>query len=217
MRTLVTALLALAAAGGTYAQHRFRPASSPAPFGNILFPGTGGPPGKGLLPSVPPGRAGGHGRHQGPGGFIPIPFAVPVFVGGYGYPSYQQYAPSPPPNVTVVVTTPSPSVVINQNFGVEQAPAETEAAPESSSLRFYEAPRTSNQAPPEQNQTVTFLIALKDSSVYTAAAYWVQGETLHYVTPQGKHNQVSLALVDRKMSATLNQGQKAEIVLPPEN
>jgi endonuclease YncB( thermonuclease family) len=66
--------------------------------------------------------------------------------------------------------------------------------------------------PPAEN--VTFLIALKDSSVYTAVAYWVEGDTLHYITPQGRHNQVSLELVDRALSEKLNQGRKVEFKLP---
>jgi hypothetical protein len=58
-------------------------------------------------------------------------------------------------------------------------------------------------------------IALKDSRVYTAVAYWVQGETLHYITPGGIHNQVSLDLVDRKLSARLNAGRLVELALAP--
>ena len=50
--------------------------------------------------------------------------------------------------------------------------------------------------------------------MYTAAAYWVDGETLHYITPRGKHNQTSLALVDRDLSARLNEGQKVDFQLP---
>jgi hypothetical protein len=55
---------------------------------------------------------------------------------------------------------------------------------------------------------------LKDSSVYSAVAYWVEGETLHYITTQGKHNQVSLSLVDRNLSEMLNRGRKVEFRLP---
>ena len=58
-------------------------------------------------------------------------------------------------------------------------------------------------------------IALKDSKVYTALAYWVQGETLHYITPDGIHNQVSLELVDRRISARLNAGRLVELMLAP--
>jgi hypothetical protein len=88
-----------------------------------------------------------------------------------------------------------------------------EYAPDSSGLQTYQAP-TSPAAEPNPGDQVMFFIALTDSSVYTALAYWVDGETLHYITPQGKHNQVSLALVDRDLSARLNQGHKVEFHLP---
>jgi endonuclease YncB( thermonuclease family) len=51
--------------------------------------------------------------------------------------------------------------------------------------------------------------------VCTAIAYWVQGDTLHYITAQGSHNQVSLVLVDRTTSAKLNSGRLVKLVLPP--
>jgi hypothetical protein len=57
---------------------------------------------------------------------------------------------------------------------------------------------------------------MKDHWVYAAIAYWVQGQTLHYVTPGGDHNQVSLALVDRQMSARLNSGPEGGLGLPPQ-
>ena len=59
-----------------------------------------------------------------------------------------------------------------------------------------------------------FWIALKDHRVYTAVAYWVQGQTLHYVTAEGSHNQVSLPLVDRQMSARLNDGPVSFVLAP---
>jgi hypothetical protein len=92
-------------------------------------------------------------------------------------------------------------------------PVPKEDAPDTSGLRMYQAP-TNPVAEPNPGDQVLFYIALTDSSVYTAVAYWVDGETLHYITPQGKHNQVSLALVDRDLSARLNQGHKGEFNLP---
>lgn len=69
----------------------------------------------------------------------------------------------------------------------------------------------------QEDQLDRFLvfIALKDSRVYTAVAYWVQGETLHYITPNGSHNQVSLDLVDRNLSSRLNAGRLVELMLAP--
>jgi hypothetical protein len=49
-----------------------------------------------------------------------------------------------------------------------------------------------------------YLIAYKDHTVYSALAYWIEGETLHYVTMQNTHNQASLALIDLDQTTTLN-------------
>jgi hypothetical protein len=39
---------------------------------------------------------------------------------------------------------------------------------------------------------------------------------LHYLTSHGSHNQVSLALVDRKITARLNAGSRDPFILPPQ-
>jgi hypothetical protein len=61
---------------------------------------------------------------------------------------------------------------------------------------------------------VEFFIALKDHSVRTAVAYWVQDETVHYITPLGSHNLVSISLVDQTLSARLNSGNLVQFILP---
>jgi hypothetical protein len=101
-------------------------------------------------------------------------------------------------------------VTINQNFAPAQAEQETvrEWGP---AARQNQTAAAASAQPDDQN---LFLVALKDSSVYTAVAWWVDGEALHYVTPQGKHNQVSLALVDRTVSERLNRGRSLEFRLP---
>ena len=52
-------------------------------------------------------------------------------------------------------------------------------------------------------------MAFKDHTIYTAVAYWVDGDTLHYFTSGNTHNQVSLSLVDRELTERLNQGTRA--------
>ncbi|MGC9972444.1 MAG: hypothetical protein ABSE56_17820 [Bryobacteraceae bacterium] len=238
MKCVVTAILALAFSVGAMAQHRGGAASvrtdgSSSGYGNVVFPGTGGPP-----PMIDPFAASfayrlgatvsGYPPYTGfpsrgrRGGAV-VPYLYPVFVGGYDYPyPYQQT-----PNVTVVAppqyaTQPAAPIIINQYFGSETAkPAVTEYGPDgreippadSSGPRIYQAP-SNEPAEPSASDSVVFFIALKDSSVYTAVAYWVDGDMLHYITPQGKHNQTSLALVDRGLSARLNAGQKVDFHLP---
>ena len=241
MRYVTAAILALALSVGAAAQHRggsggaasTRTNGYSSGYGNVVFPGTGGPP-----PMIDPFAASFASRlgatisgyppyrgfpSRGRRGGAVVPYMFPVYIGGLDNPyPYQQT-----PNVTVVappqyVTQPAAPIIINQYFGSETArPVVTEYGPDgreippsdSSGTRTYQAPSNA-PAEPSQSDSVVFFVALKDSSVYTAVAYWVEGETLHYITPHGKHNQVSLALVDRELSARLNEGHKVDFHLP---
>ncbi len=59
-----------------------------------------------------------------------------------------------------------------------------------------------------------FLIAMKDKTINAAAAYWVDGPMLNYVTQQGVHVIVRLDLVDRGFSRELNRQRNVEFRLP---
>ena len=59
-----------------------------------------------------------------------------------------------------------------------------------------------------------YLLAFKDHTVYSAVAYWFEGDTLHYFTAGNTHNQVSLSLVDRDLTQRLNQESGLEVRLP---
>jgi hypothetical protein len=59
-----------------------------------------------------------------------------------------------------------------------------------------------------------FLIALKDKTINAAAAYWVDGPMLNYITQQGVHVIVRLDLVDRGLSRELNRQRNVEFRLP---
>ena len=59
-----------------------------------------------------------------------------------------------------------------------------------------------------------FLIALRDKTINAAAAYWVDGPMLNYVTQQGVHVIVRLDLVDRGLSRDLNRQRNVEFRLP---
>jgi endonuclease YncB( thermonuclease family) len=64
------------------------------------------------------------------------------------------------------------------------------------------------------DRQVMFLIALKDHTIFPAVAYWVDGDTLNYITVQGAKNSVSLDLVDRDFSKQINQERRVEFGLP---
>ena len=59
-----------------------------------------------------------------------------------------------------------------------------------------------------------FLIAMKDHTIFPAVAFWVEGNTLNYITNQGVRNQISLDLVDRDFSRQLNQQRGVDFALP---
>lgn len=210
----------LVIAATLWAQHPARPEyrtyGSPHGFGNVVFPGTGTAPRAGVPFSLPSGfpqrlaaTVSGWPPYTGAPAVDPLrrhervyPILWPIWVGGY-YPY-----PEPAPQLTIIMP-PQPAaapVTINQYFTGEPKPAERET------VSTYQAPAKTPVEPPADS--VTFLIALKDSSVYSAVAYWVEGDTLHYITPQGRHNRVSLELVDRALSEKLNQGRKVEFRLP---
>jgi hypothetical protein len=172
-----------------------------------------------------------------------VPYAVPVYAGGYYGdvdPYYGNgYAPQQPPNVTVVVPQqPTPSVVINQHYTPPETAQPTlreyssGELPESR-LKVYEGPEsgTGEAKPPQkapapqaaapqtaeasESQPTIYLIALKDTTVRQAIGHWTDGTTLHYVTPKASVNRVSLDMVDREMTVRLNAERKLEFDFTP--
>ena len=213
-------------------------------YGNILFPG-GINPGNshasrlgGTVAGVPYTGVGPGGGYPGggypgggyPGGGYPrggrprtvvVPYAVPVYAGGY-------YAPEPQAsNVTVVVPQQQvPQVIINNSYGGQQEPARTSIREYSGddaaepSVKVYEGANATPQrsvAPSGRSimdeQATIYLVALKDGTVRQAIGYWVQGDTLHYVTPNSTINHVSAAMLDRERSVQLNAERNLEFEL----
>jgi len=227
MKLLGAIFVALLAAGPSSAQN-----ASAGGFGNIVFPGLGHAPAGGnpwgnvVIPAVPQGapttnrysglvpgfRSGtGHGYRRGNTSGI---YAYPVFIGGYGYAygngygndngsSSDQPDQSPPP-------APTP-VVINQYFG--PAPADQSPPPDAaaSTFHYYQAPANEGAVPPDPSY---YLIAFKDHTIYSAVAYYTEGDTLHYFTSGNVHNQASLSLVDRQVTAQLNRERNMDMQLP---
>jgi hypothetical protein len=193
-------------------------------FGNVVFPGTGGPQVKIPFSITDPtfgarlgANVGGQNvlrqsfrgsRHRGA---VAVPFAVPVYVGGYG--GYYDAAPPPvqQPNITVIYP-PQPAPVIINQYG----PPERE--PEHERVTLYQAPsRTTSEATEGQSFNEPppyYLIAFKDNTIYSAVAYWVDGDTLHYFTSGNTHNQVSVSLVDKALTQRLNREKGMEVRLP---
>jgi hypothetical protein len=195
-------------------------------FGNVVFPGGGGPrlvvPGTitdptfaiGLGNTVQGrnvlGRPDGRGRRSS----TPV-YAFPVYSydpSYYAYPAAPQVQPQQPQNV-VVVYPPQPAPVIINPY--ESGGAQSTG--EQSSFRMYQAPYNQPAEEPAaaaDAEATHYLLAFKDHTIYSAVAYWVEGDTLHYFTSGNKHNQASLSLVDRELTSRLNRESGTEVKLP---
>jgi hypothetical protein len=193
------------------------------PWGNVVSPAT--PQGAaavaatrygGLVPGFRSGSATGHGNRRGNSSSI---YAYPVFIGGYGYPYGNSYGaaqpdqPSPAAQDAGGVNPPAqPPVIINQYFGVPPAGQEPPSDTASSNMHYYQAP--SNDEPASPADASYYLIAFKDHTIYSAVAYYTEGDTLHYFTAGNVHNQVSLSLVDRQLTEELNRARNTTVRLP---
>jgi hypothetical protein len=125
------------------------------------------------------------------------PFAYPLFGGGFGYYGDfgYQYPPSPPTVIVVYPPPPAPQVIVEER----------------------ESPRTvRSEIRDYTDQSVVFLIALKDQSIVSALAYWVVDDTLNYIDTNGQKQQTPLWQVDRALSERLNRAKKIDFGLPPE-
>jgi hypothetical protein len=179
-------------------------------FGNVAFPGGGGP--HLVVPGSPA-----FGRSTRRSNVVAVPYAYPVYVGGYGYgysnDSNATAAPAPAqqqPNVTVVYP-PDTARPIIINFGS----GDGQYAPASQQPSVYQpADRQPSDSTAADVEPARYLIAFKDHTIYSAIAYWVDGDTLHYFTSGNTHNQVSLSLIDRDLTSRLNRESGVDVKLP---
>jgi hypothetical protein len=208
MRTLVGFGISLLLAAGLFAQHRGG-FSNPHPFpqgtfGSVAFPagatrlsGTVARQGLWRQPAVP-----GTGRTR-----TVIVYGYPVYVGGYVDNSYQA-EPAPPQQPDINVNDASqPAQSAIQYFGSDDAQDPTTPTAAADDFQPVEEPASFEPS--------RYLIAFKDRSVYSAVAYWVDGDTLHYFTSGNTHNQASVSLVDRDLTERLNKESGLEVKLPP--
>jgi len=167
---------------------------------------------------------GGGGLYGGGGWIAPFPAYVDPFYTGSVDPAYSDPGPGDP---AFNQPAPSPTMIINPNYQPETAhpqirdysnvplpqPGVTITPPEAAGAQPTPPAATAPRAA-DDDQPNIFLIALKDQSVLAAAAYWVQGDTLNYVTLNGEHNHVSLSAVDRDLSKRLNSERQVQFRLP---
>ncbi len=188
-----------------------------AGFGRVLFPGTGAPAairpgGRGGIPVAPFASHPFHNR----GAVVPYP----VFYSGGYYPYDAPLAPEasslPQDYYNPGYQQQSPVVIINQNFRPDVV---NPVMRDYSNVPLPEAlPQPETYVPAQvqnaDDSPTIYLIAMKDKSIFATVAYWVDGETLNYVTREGSLNHASLGLVDRDFSKQLNDERHVEFKLP---
>ena len=111
----------------------------------------------------------------------------------YIYP-YDYYYSYPPYNYDQ-----SPIVVQNDDYSPQTAP--------SALIQTY--PFTSTTS-----KDTLYLIAFQDHRIVAAVAYWVEGDTLHYVTRQNEQTMIPLSSVDRTLTEQLNRDRRVDFRLP---
>jgi hypothetical protein len=225
MRTLIGFGLSLLLAAGLLAQHRGG-FSNPRPFvqgtfGNVVFPsgwpqltvpGSIADPTFGMRLAGTVAGSGFRGRPSGYGTRRPgtvFAYGYPVYVGGYvdnAYPA--EAAPPQQQPDTTVIDPPQRAPAIVERFGSDDAQDPTTPTAAADDLQPVEEP-------PSTAEPSHYLIAFKDHSIYSAVAYWVDGDTLHYFTSGNTHNQASVSLVDRDLTERLNEESGLELKLPP--
>jgi hypothetical protein len=230
MKTLAVCGLALFIVCGAFAQRHsgavVNGTGTNAGFGSVVFP-AGRPTQNAPLTlngnvnrGNVVGRPGFNGtvrRNFNNGSVIYVPYAYPVYSGGYGY----GYGDVPPqqqqPNFTVIYPPQQPAPVI-----IQGSPGQPGEVPRSMIQEYGQQP----QQPPvsaypqaaqdnQQSEANYYLLAFKDHSIYSAVGYWVDGDTLHYITTGNVHNQVSVSLVDRETTQHLNKSRGVQVTLPP--
>jgi len=221
MKTLAACGLVLLVASGAFGQRHGVGTTfgTNAGYGNVVFPG--GKPAQGApftltgpsfarsLGNVVAGTPAFNGtvrRHPNSGAAVYVPYAYPVYMGGYyggGYGYGDAPPPQPQPNITVIYP-PAP-----QPAPVYMAPAE----PPRAQIQEY-APAPTNGTEGGAAEPTYYLLAFKDHSIYSAVGYWADGDTLHYITTGNVHNQVSLSLIDRGLTEQLNKGRGVQVKLP---
>lgn len=159
--------------------------------------------------SIPGSGRKASGRTSGTGGYVGPVYYVPDAFGTSYYPDTSQYSLAAPAQTA---EPPQPPVIINQYFVTNGSSIPGQPGPP----RFEPEPSAApaNPGDPLSPPENYYLIAYKDHTIYSALAYWVEGDTLHYVTTENTHNQASLGLIDVDRTYKLNADRSVPFSLP---
>ncbi len=144
-----------------------------------------------------------------PGYYDTYDYGYPYdYSSGYNYPVYQSSpnvsviypAQTQPVTNTVYVQRAQPVIRTYDQYGQEVNPGGG-------------VPTTAGGSASSAGSPI-YLVAMKDGIIRAAAAYWVNGQTLHYVTLEHSEQQVPLSNVDRSLSEQLNRERHVQFQLP---
>lgn len=153
---------------------------------------------------------------------VAVPY--PVYYGGYYYGNYyyggdgsnaygaQQPAPAYDYGLADGAPGQSPVAIINQGYAPDSANPVTRDYSDADLPPPGPDYRGNYRA---DEQPTIYLLAMTDHTIIPAIAYWVDGDTLNYITTEGSQNRVSLSLIDREFSRQLNDSRNVEFKLPP--
>jgi len=143
-----------------------------------------------------------------------------VYYGGYYYGNYYYGGDG---SNAAYTQQPAPAY----DYGLADAPGQSPVAiinqgyvPDSANpvMRDYSSADLPPPGPDYRgnDQPTIYLLAMTDHTIIPAIAYWVDGDTLNYITTEASQNRVSLSLIDREFSRQLNDSRNVEFKLPPE-
>ena len=140
------------------------------------------------------------------GGFYGGLYGYPYWPGYYDYSyspyGYYPYSYDPSPNVTVIYPAPAQTAP-----GTVYAERADPVAGQYDQYGQEIQPSTAGAAP-------VYLLAFTDHAIRAAAAYWVDGKTLHYLTLEYEQKQAPLETVDHDLSLQLNRERRVPFSLP---
>jgi hypothetical protein len=166
------------------AQHPLWGSIAPSPpWGNGIgsgFIGSGFPCFPGNYPNYPAAYA--------------VPFFGGDFAGGLYGPGYYppQPLPQPPSNVTVVFPPQPPPVIVPPTAPTAETVSQLKVV---AGNQAETVPYTVSREPALPSEYPA-LIAVKNGNLYSADRYWVKGRTFHFITTNGEHHQIPLAMLE---------------------
>lgn len=186
-------------------------ASASRPFGGIEMPGSALTAAQQALqprPAAPPPGRTGYG-YVGPVYYVPNAADLAQIVdeanshqGGGAYHPANPPPPIPQPRasgggVQFSSAPPQPqTVIVNNYYGRDSGKTSDSSDSQPEPPRDY------------------YLIAYKNRNIVAAQAYWIDGDTLNYVTSEKAHNQSSLALIDLELTRRLNSDREVPFTVP---